>query len=110
MKTLKFKDDLVPLVLSGEKYSTWRLFDDKDIQAGDEINFVNAKSGDHFASAKVIRVLERPLGKIKDEEIAGHEKYDSKEQMYSAFANYYQKPIGPETVVKIIWFELMRGS
>ena len=37
MKVLKFREYLVPLVLSGEKDSTWRLFDDKDLSVGDEI-------------------------------------------------------------------------
>jgi hypothetical protein len=37
MKIVKFRDYLVPLVLSGEKTSTWRLFDDKNLSAEDEI-------------------------------------------------------------------------
>lgn len=41
MKTIKFRDYLVPLVLSGEKNSTWRLFDDKDIQVGDTVQLIN---------------------------------------------------------------------
>ncbi len=36
MKSLKFRSHLVPLILSGQKYVTWRLLDDKDIKAGDE--------------------------------------------------------------------------
>ena len=35
MKLVKFRDYLVPLVLSGEKDSTWRLFDDKGLSEGD---------------------------------------------------------------------------
>lgn len=37
MKTLKFRDRLAQLVLSGEKYVTFRIFDDKDLQVGDEL-------------------------------------------------------------------------
>ena len=33
MKILKFAPKLVPLVLSGEKTSTWRMFDEKDFIA-----------------------------------------------------------------------------
>jgi hypothetical protein len=33
MKTLKFYDNLIPLILSGEKTSTWRIFDDKNLSA-----------------------------------------------------------------------------
>jgi len=31
MKKLKFEPNLVPKILSGEKTSIWRLFDDKDL-------------------------------------------------------------------------------
>lgn len=107
MKELKFAENLVPLVLSGEKYSTWRLFDDKEIQVGDEIDFVNAKTKKVFARASVMKVIERPMGKLKDEEVEGHEKYANDEKMYETFSKYYQEPIGPETIVKIIRFDLV---
>jgi hypothetical protein len=51
MKTLKFAANLVPLILSGEKTSTWRLFDDKDLQVGDELEFINKNTNTTFASA-----------------------------------------------------------
>jgi len=31
MKTLKFREKLSKLILSGKKTTTWRLFDDKDL-------------------------------------------------------------------------------
>ncbi|MEK6889082.1 MAG: hypothetical protein AABW80_03155 [Nanoarchaeota archaeon] len=31
MKTIKFRESLSKLILKGEKNSTWRLFDDKDM-------------------------------------------------------------------------------
>lgn len=34
-KTLKFTPELSAKILSGEKTSTWRLFDDKNLQKGD---------------------------------------------------------------------------
>lgn len=43
---------LVPLVLSGEKTSTWRLFDDKDLQKDDDLLLINKATGDEFAKAK----------------------------------------------------------
>lgn len=98
----------MPLVLSGEKYSTWRLFDDKDIQEGDEIDFINVKSKEVFAHASVTRLIERPMGNLKQEGIEGHEKYANNEQMYASFSDYYSQAIGPDTIVKIIWFDLVR--
>lgn len=37
MKTLKFAPHLVPLVLSVEKISIWRLFDEKNLTDGDKL-------------------------------------------------------------------------
>ncbi len=45
MKTLNFSDKLVPLVLSGAKTATWRLFDDKNLAIGDELIFKNKAAG-----------------------------------------------------------------
>lgn len=54
MKSLKFKPHLVPLVLSGEKDSTWRLFDDKDLKEGDELQFMNSETDDVFSAAVIL--------------------------------------------------------
>jgi len=108
MKTLKFAQGLVPLILAGDKTSTWRLFDDKDLEEGDELDFVNKETGGHFARAIATKVIERPMGKLKQEEIEGHEKYISNEEMYETFSRYYNQQISPDTIVKIIWFELAK--
>ncbi len=52
MKTMKFRDYLVSKILDGSKTVTWRLFDDKDLQAGDELTFQNWNSGENFAKGK----------------------------------------------------------
>lgn len=41
MKRLKLDHELAKLVRQGEKTSTWRVFDDKDISEGDELEFVD---------------------------------------------------------------------
>jgi hypothetical protein len=40
-KTLKFREELCKLIMEGKKDSTWRLFDDKDLSVGDEVDLVN---------------------------------------------------------------------
>ena len=64
MKTLKFDPSLVPLVLDGSKTSTWRLFDDKDLQVGDHLSLVNSADKQEFAQAEIIEVREKKLGEI----------------------------------------------
>jgi uncharacterized protein YhfF len=41
MKTLKFNHELAQLILAGEKTSTWRLYDDKDLSVDDEIKIID---------------------------------------------------------------------
>lgn len=45
MKTLKFTLQLCEQILAGTKTSTWRLFDDKDLAVGNELQFVNKETG-----------------------------------------------------------------
>ena len=46
---------MVVKVLSGEKTTTWRLWDDKDLKTGDEVLFVYRPEKTSFAKAKLIR-------------------------------------------------------
>lgn len=106
MKTLKFKPSLIPLVLSGEKDATWRLFDDKDLVAGDELSLVNKETGEEFAKAVITSIREKKLGDLEDADFDGHEKFESEEKMYEAYRGYYGDRVTPESVLKIIKFKL----
>jgi len=107
MKKLKFKEHFVEPVLSGEKDSTWRLFDDKDLQVGNKLEFINASSGEPFANAEILSVIEKKLGKIQEDDFEGHEKFKNLEEMYETYKEYYGDEVNPETSVKIIKFKLL---
>lgn len=107
-KRLRFSPDLVPLVLSGEKYSTWRLFDDKDLTEDDTLDLLDSKTNMQFATARIIKVVEKPLGDLTDKDRKGHEQFNSEEEMYATYSRYYQKEIKPKDLVKIIWFQLIK--
>lgn len=87
-------------VLSGEKNSTWRLFDDKDLKEGDELLLVNQDSGEIFSKAIIISTREKKLGELQDSDFEGHERYESKEKMYETYRGYYGDKVTPESVVK----------
>ena len=106
MKTLKFAPHLVPLVLSGQKDSTWRLFDDKDLRADDELTLLNKVTSERFATAVILSVREKKLGDLEDADFDGHDKFESEAKMYETFRTYYGEKISPETIVKIIKFNL----
>jgi hypothetical protein len=81
MKLVKFRDYLVPLVLSGEKNSTWRLFDDKNLSVGDEIELREFGKDTSFATAQIGKVVEKPFGELTEVDKAGHEAFDSDTEM-----------------------------
>lgn len=110
MKKLKFVDNLVKLILSGEKTTTWRLFDDKDLQTGDNLIFINKDTGNEFGTAKILSVVEKKLIELDDSDYEGHEKFESLEKMYDAYKQYYSENINQDTIVKIIKFEFTPSS
>lgn len=107
MKTLKFAPHLVPLILSGEKVSTWRLFDDKNLSVGDQLEFINKETGEKFGEAEIIAIKEKKLGEIEDSDYNGHEKFASKEQMIESYKQYYGDQVNLETIVKIIDYKML---
>lgn len=106
MKTLKFSENLVPMVLSGAKTSTWRLFDDKDLKVGDELSLINQKTVQEFARAKISSVREKELGMITETDFDGHERYENREKMFETYRSYYGDQVNEKTLVKMIDFEL----
>ena len=106
MKVVKFRDYLVPQVLSGEKFSTWRLFDDKDLSVDDEIELRVFGSLEKFAEARIVKVKQVRFKDLTAQDKAGHETFKNDQAMYQTYSHYYQKPVNANTEVKIIWFEL----
>lgn len=108
MKTLKFMPHLVDLVLSGEKTTTWRLFDDKDLTAGDIVTLIKRPELVPFAEAEIINVSEKPLKDIAEADLEGHEKYDSQQKMYENYSRYYNRPVDGNTLVKVVRFKILK--
>lgn len=98
----------MPLVISGEKTSTWRLFDDKDLKAGDELIFINQANGKEFAMAQIISIKEKNLGEINDSDFSGHERFESKEKMLETYQSYYGDKVNEDMPVKIIDFKILQ--
>jgi hypothetical protein len=108
MKTLKFQSDLAQLIIEGKKITTWRLFDDKDLQAGDVIELVNKATLQPFGRAVIKEVVEKPIKDLDDADWEGHERFPNEETMYAAYREYYPgREVGPDTAVKILHFALL---
>lgn len=109
IKTLKYDQSLVALILSGEKDVTWRLFDDKDLKAGEIVNFMNKQTGEIFARAEIIATTEKSLGEIQETDFEGHERFESREAMLATYQGYYGDRVNWDTMVKIIKFKLIES-
>jgi hypothetical protein len=107
MPTLKFAPHLVTQILSGQKTSTWRLFDDKNLKEGDELIFVNKETGEQFGIAKITKLVVRTLGTLSDVDWTGHETYSSEEEMYKTYSGYYGDKVDENTEVKILSFSFL---
>lgn len=107
MKKIKFAKNLIPLILSGEKTSTWRLFDDKNLQADDTVKFLDFEKQKVFAKAILTSVTEKRFKNLKKDDWKGHEKYKNKDEMYKIYSGYYKQPVNQDTKLKIIKFKLL---
>jgi|SRR3990170_3305076 len=107
MKILKFKDFKAKWILGGVKTATMRLFDDQDLQKGDELELVNSDSGEVFSGAIITEVVYKKLEEIDDIDLDGHEKWDSKEEMLQSLKNYYGDKVNLDTMVKVVKFKLI---
>lgn len=108
MKTLKFDHVLVKEILEGRKTATWRLFDDKDLKIGDELELIDSDTKEKFADAKIVKIREKRLGEIEEKDFAGHEKFASKGEMLATYQKYYGDKVNWDTIVKIIEFKLLK--
>ncbi|MAZ56893.1 hypothetical protein CL653_03815, partial [bacterium] len=104
MKTLKFKTHLCDKILDGSKTSTWRLFDDKDLQVGDELKFINKDTGETFGTATIISLYTKTLGTLEDKDWEGHEQFASDEEMYETYRSYYGDEVDEDSEAKILSF------
>jgi hypothetical protein len=107
-KTLKFRDHLVREIREGRKTVTWRIFDDKDLNAGDRIELLNWESGEKFAEAEITKVREKKLRQIEESDFEGHEKYSSLDVMLQNYREYYGEKVTMDTSIKMIDFKISR--
>lgn len=108
MKTVKFRSYLAEMILRGEKTTTFRLFDDKDLKEGDTLEMMIWGTQEVFVHAKVTSAYDKKLGELTTDDFTGHEPYADEAAMYAAFREYYGDHVGPETTVRIVRFILNR--
>lgn len=108
MKTIKFRADLVDSILDGSKKSTWRLFDDKNLSVGDNIELRTFGDKKLFATGKITDVVEKKSSQLEEVDMVGHESYSSDEEMYETFSKYYSTKVSQDTYLKIVYFKVLQ--
>ncbi len=110
MKKLKLDHKLALLVLAGQKTSTWRLYDDKDLTVNDQLELVDKVSADKpetwrgIGTATITSVIEKRLGNVAEADMEGHERFVSPAEMLRTYREYYGPNVSMETLVKIVHF------
>lgn len=111
MKTLKFEHSTAELIKNGQKTSTWRLFDDKDLSVNDAIKILdkvdakNPESWQVIGQGSITQIIEKKLGSVSSDDIENHEPFSSKEKMIKRYKSYYGDRVDLDTPVKIISFD-----
>lgn len=111
MKSLKLDHHLAQLVLKGEKTSTWRLFDDKDLSVNDVVKLIDKADPDRpetwkvIGTARINTVVQKRLGDIEAGDYDGHERFSSKHELLKKYQEYYGDDVNFDTIVKIIRFD-----
>ena len=87
--TIGFAPELVPLILSGEKFLTYRFGNKYDyIQAGDKINVLNSKNNKIIGEAIVTNKFWKQF-KDLPQDLPGHETYIDIEHHRKVLSGYY---------------------
>ena len=108
MKKLKFKSNLVTGILSGERTTTWRFFDDKNLSAGDQLSLLDAATGNEFAKAEIVHVNEKQLDQVVPSDFDDKRWVTDVAGMIKHFQPMYQEKIASSSNVKIIAFKLLK--
>jgi hypothetical protein len=109
-KQLKFEHQLAINIVKGEKSSTFRFFDDKNIRVGDVVQVIDKVEKANpvtwliIGEAHVQQVIEKRLCDVAGDDWLGHEPYANLQDFIDTHTQYYKQPIMPETPIKIIQF------
>lgn len=67
LKKLRFRDELIPLILSGRKRATIRL-GTKSLSEGEVVYIASETTGRVFGKARITRIVQKKLSELSDED------------------------------------------
>jgi len=109
MKTLKFAPGLSKMIIDGTKFCTWRVGDEKELEVFDEFVVIDKERGEEIGVAKITECYPKTFGTLILMDHAGHEEFESEEDMYETYRSYYpDHNVGPNTELKVLRFEFTK--
>jgi hypothetical protein len=104
MKILKFTSQLIPPLLSGEKTTTWRLFDDKRLSLWDDLEFRRSEDNEVIGYGTIASLSEKKISEMNEEDYDGHEQFKNTEEIITNLKKYYGNNVDENSIIKIIHF------
>ena len=104
---LRFRPGLIDLITEGVKTNTWRIWTDKYVSVGDDVQLINSETDQVFARAQIIEKCEKSFADLTDNEKQGHESFESEEDMYQYYSEYYKIAVDENTSVTVIKFQII---
>lgn len=103
-RKLRFRDEYIPLILTGKKTSTIRL--ERKYNRGDTVYLVSQTTGRIFGKAKITKITEKRLDELNDED-AWRDGFRDKYTLIEALKSIYGN-LPNDTKLYIIEFKLKR--
>lgn len=100
-------------VLAGRQWSTWRLFDDKDLAVNDTVELVDKVDQSKPQTWKIIgtahinRIIEKRLGDISDQDYESADQITSPAERLTLYRSFYGDDVTLATPVKMVYFDFM---
>lgn len=98
------------MILDGQKTVTWRLFDDKNLTVGDQLELIEWETNKVFATAEITKITEKKFGEISEIDFLGHERFDNPAEMLKHYRDFYGEHVTMETMMKVVEFKLLSPS
>jgi len=103
-KKLRFRDEYIPLILTGRKRSTIRL-EKKKFKVGDTVYLASLSTGRIFGKAKITGITKKTVAELSDED-AKRDGFKDKISLIETLKSIYGN-IPEDTSVYIIEFKVI---
>ena len=101
-RDIRFKDYLIPLIKSGEKVLTYRKGDKyASLEPDDIVGFINGATNEKEGTIKITDKYYTTFKKLPFD-VAGHEKYESKQHQKEVFESYYGEMNDDERILVLL--------